>query len=530
MSVLEYFPPAASLPRFIVKGAYGDDADDLGRIQVAIDSANALTNGAAVILPNTGHSWRLSGPIILKDNVQLIGYGKPTIKLLNGTNCSVVEGLNFQSLTGTASGTGGINNWSVSNLILDGNSSNNTSPGSNAGHGLAVVGRDFLVDNVSIQNCYRTGLWTEYASSGAKGTGPYNGHIRTVLIKNTGEMGWYNDVSDLHFSDMNVFAAALNTDNTYSAVKLDTRGNVRGSGLNIWSNGVSAASLPKYALEVIADTTDLTGVVLENGRTANLRVTGNDVKILSCLMENNGTGATAFAQIIGSSGTFILRANPALGSHSVVGVQLGESGTTAAGNYLILNLVDTENGLVDWTYSAGNNFAEIVGHLDAGTTFINTPDNSDIVRHTPKGSVKSSPGYFHLGVGVTSPVHKLDVVGAKAGGAIFGEIQNIQGAAGANAGLILGTSVTAGNENVGAQVVAERTDASVAGDTDIVLYSSNGSTQTERFRAKPDGTTTVQATPAAGDSSLKIATTAFVQGELASQNAYERIRRITMTP
>jgi hypothetical protein len=391
--------------------------------------------GAKVIIPNIGYAYIISNKITLLSSVRIIGIGNPVLQLANGANTTVIEGQNYQSLTGTDSAFSGISNFGVSGLTVDGNSANNNAPAAKSGHGIAFVGRDFLIDTVKIQNTYRRGLASEYAAGGTFGASPYNGHIRALTINGTGEEGWKNDVSDLHAEDINVRATSLNSNAAVDAIALGPYGGIRGNNINVWSTGTGAASLPRYAISVAADGTTINGAHLEMGATANLFNSGNNVNIFGLNSYNLGSSAARSIIWTGGSGFLVGHVYPgASGGTAFTALQLGSATATTSANQNDINLhvYNAQAGLVDWTNSGGGNTVRIAHNLAAGGV---------------------------MSIGTQKATDRFDAVGTGAGGDTrYGGsgVSSVQYGAGANASaqnaVAIGTNAIAssGCEAVGA--------------------------------------------------------------------------------
>lgn len=228
-------------------------------------------NGGRVVVPNLGSSYAVTGKIILKGNITLEGDGMPTLRLANGVNETIIEGVDFLSLSGTNSGAGA-HGWALRNLILDGNRANNVAPAANQGHCVAVFGRDFTIETVEAYGAARRGVHIEYGNTDV-GISPYNGAVFDLLVDTTGEDGFYNAVSDLHANSINVRTPSQNSDNTFDAINLVRA--IHATNINVWMGG-SSGIFHRYSLNIglNAGGSTIASCHLETAKTAQILLQG----------------------------------------------------------------------------------------------------------------------------------------------------------------------------------------------------------------------------------------------------------------
>jgi hypothetical protein len=342
------------------------NGDSLSRIQAAIDSA-ATTGGGSVSLFNAGYPFVVSGPVILKSNICLEMNGA-TIKLQNGANTSVIQSDNFLSLSGTNSGAG-ISNFSIRNGVIDGNKANNSSPPSNEGHGVAIFGRDFYIDSLEITNSSRRGLHTEYGD-GSVGVSPFNGRVNNLLVNTSGEEGWYNAVSDVQSSNINIRSAGVSANNTYDAIYVTSTASIRCSNVNIWTGG-GTEQRHRYGVNLQSGKNTLFGVHIETSATAGMLLAGES-NTVSGVHIYNTVGSRSV--IITANRNFLqIHTTPGSFNTDVVGVQVGASGLTVSRSVINIMTRDHFAGVVDMTYTAGSNEIRINGEQASGTLIIGSP-------------------------------------------------------------------------------------------------------------------------------------------------------------
>lgn len=198
-------------PVFIDALEYAPDPtgvnDSTTALQNAINAAaGGITNGtntvgAAVIIP--GGTYLVSG-LILYSFVHLIGHGPEAtiIKLKNGANADVVQGYNAPALIGT-NNTGGIVNWGVYNLTIDGNKSNQ----SGTSYGLRQYGYGFRMENVRIRNCYTDPFYSDWNGGGtAPGFDQMESYITNCKFHDSNGIGVnFHGPHDSVFTDVHSF-------------------------------------------------------------------------------------------------------------------------------------------------------------------------------------------------------------------------------------------------------------------------------------------------------------------------------------
>jgi hypothetical protein len=380
---------ARGIPAAVARQLGGDDdnsysikvsatgTNDTPRIQAAINAA-ARRGGGEVVLPNTGTVYKLGSKLVMKSNVYLRGVGSPTLMLKDNVNQTVIEGENFLTITGTNSAATvakSLRNFGIIDLIIDGNRTKNTSAPVNEGHGIAVYGSNFVIEEITIKNTRRRGLHTEYANT-QYGVSPFNGNVSHITTDTTGEEAWWNKVSDTHSSGINVRSAGVNANNTYDGISLQLSGGIRGTNINIWTGGGNP-NRPRYGLHLDgALATTITGMHIETASTANLRIFADNC-ILKGIVSYNIPGE-ASAIVAGYNNILEINSTPGTGFNDLCkGLILGEAANPAGNNQISMFSNGHEGGVVDFTYSGGNNRVQIVGGQTAGSVLLGTPQTSD---------------------------------------------------------------------------------------------------------------------------------------------------------
>lgn len=142
-------------------GAAGNgSADDTGSIQDAVDAA--AKRGGIVFFPPGTYRVRTVG---LKTGVHVRGSGidATVLRLDDSADGPVFESEGFGNLTGTDS-AGGITAFSIRDLTIDGNKTENKS-----GSGLRIYGFGYELTEIVVHNCKDHGIYSEWGSTGSIG-------------------------------------------------------------------------------------------------------------------------------------------------------------------------------------------------------------------------------------------------------------------------------------------------------------------------------------------------------------------------
>ncbi len=134
-------------------GAVGDGVhDDTAAIQSAINAAaGGVTNGTNTVggeIFFPGGTYLNTG-LILYSYIHLRGAGITTtnIRLKNGSNTDVIQGYNAPALIGGSS-SGGIANWSIQDLSIDANKTNQ----SGTSYAIRFYGLGFILQNLRVHH------------------------------------------------------------------------------------------------------------------------------------------------------------------------------------------------------------------------------------------------------------------------------------------------------------------------------------------------------------------------------------------
>ncbi len=327
----------------------------------------AISNagGGKVVLPRLPVPYEITAPIVLRSGVEL-DLGGSTIFLGASSNCNVLEGALYQTLTGTNSGSG-ISDFAVGNGVVDANRSQN----SLTGHGLCFYGRNFFLRDLFIKNTGRRGLHSEYGNT-TVGVSPFNGRIQNLTFDTCGEEGWLNEVSDCQGDNVNFASCSQNADNTFDAMVM-----AKGSRISkgaIWRKGVHT-NRHRYGVRLTGGST-VTMVNVETSATAAWRIE-NQVNQVSDTYSYNNMGV-ANIEIAGNNNRFSGRVGTSgIGEMNAATVAL--IGFCASNDINILTSGLGANALLLSGYTGGgNNTIRLRGSMDASGGLISgTPLSAD---------------------------------------------------------------------------------------------------------------------------------------------------------
>ena len=326
-------------------GAKGDGiVDDTSIIQAAIDSVSAA-GGGVVFLPEG--TYLVTG-LTLKSKVSLVGQGRyvTTIKLKNSSNQDVIKTLNVDSLWNTGSKLGEYG-WSIKNLQIDGNRTNNTS-----GSGLKLYGFSFNLIDLLIKNCSESGIESMWGN-GSPSTPDMlmESYIERVTCLENGQHGVYwAGPHDSHFNTLISVQNSQSSPNVYHGVFVDSGANYAGSStftyLHVW--GVYHAQ----------------GIRLKSAsHISNSHVEGADINVYF------GANDCTF------NGGMIYGVGAAADGVGDIGIQLDG----VAGCHINTRIMNCDGGLLKWSGTCEYNNLKVSGFNSSGVVTVGTPaTNNDI--------------------------------------------------------------------------------------------------------------------------------------------------------
>jgi Pectate lyase superfamily protein len=191
-------------------GAIGDGInDDTIPITNAINYVNGLGGGSVRFPAGT----YITSTQLLYSKIHLIGAGieATTIKLKSATNADLLQGsangygatmVNVGASNGTGS-TGGVYNWSVQDMTLDGNKAGQSSGTS---YCMRFYGFGYIIHNIRIKNGRSGGVLSDWNGGGTAGADSMESQWTNVKIHDCGSIGLdFGGPHDSQFSNVLIF-------------------------------------------------------------------------------------------------------------------------------------------------------------------------------------------------------------------------------------------------------------------------------------------------------------------------------------
>lgn len=480
------------------------------------DASVTLTNGSNVVGDVAAIALDAGKPISATGfaansfvGVVTVGVG---FTVVNGSNAAV----NFSGSTGSAYtinvGYGvGVqtvpNNWTLSDLTIDGNSGANS-------HGYGYRGYSYAFNwrNVRFQNCRQNAFYSEWGSGGL--TAPADNmeaHLTNIFWHRCGTGGNASTLSNIpgdadgvcwngpHDSQWTNVVGAVNG-NSGGSVGNNVSVTGQGYGLNInnahfWGGNSQAALYNEVTIYV-------NGAQLEGSQVAQWIVGA---------VGTSGVGIKCFAP----------------GTGSTVGVQIGNSvrGNITGTKIQAIVASHTAGALAFYSGSSsagGNNF-DILAEQTSGTLVAGTYPATDEIHVIPTAGVGLTPVVQIPAVAATSAIQAFTANGSFTIPPLARvlKVQIVSGGAGGGSGATTasGTAVSGGAGGAGGQFVELELDAQAiitAGDTALtVTIGTGGAGGTAISANSTNGNRGTNGT----DTTIVGATTATVYARASSANA-----------
>lgn len=348
------------------------DADPTGSSDSTVAVANAMSaansaGGGTAFFP----AGTFSCTITLCNKVHILGAGTEAtiIKLPNGANADLVSAntgsIDLSASFGSGS-AGGIHDWSIQDLTLDGNKSNQSSGTS---YCLRAYAYSYLLQNLYITNGYTGGALLDW-NGGDINTGP---EVESVLSNvkiydNNGAGLQFGGPHDTMFSKMHIMRNGTHgihvAQNAAGVQFTSCHSWGPGSGGNPWLIDAGFGIYTSCVAE--GATSGGTQVVLKNG--------------------NNQWSGLIFGA----------------GAVDVYGLQLGTSGgggVAATGSLINVAIQDCNNGHLNFANDGGGNTirARIYSATSGATAIAGTPNAStyhdiEVTGITPDGTLAKGGG------------------------------------------------------------------------------------------------------------------------------------------
>lgn len=230
-------------------------------IQAAIDAANTVGGGTVLIGPGT-----FDVQLTIYDNIHLVGAGiaATSLRLPDAANGAIIKSDGFDLLTGTNT-QGGMYQWSVCDMTLDGNKANNLT----AGYGLQVYGADFRLNRLVIEDCRTNGIYSEFCDAGSP-TGSASAYVNQVKVKSSGVEGvnWLGP----HDSNFNML---MTSNNVGSGAYFHTHA----FGCQI-VNSHSWANTQDYAYRLASSGLEIMGTQAEGAALAQILIEASNCSVI----------------------------------------------------------------------------------------------------------------------------------------------------------------------------------------------------------------------------------------------------------
>ena len=365
-------------------GAIGNgSADDTSAIQAAVNALNAL-GGGRLYLPRGVY---LSGKITVYSNIWVCGDGRSntTIKLKNGANTDLIYSDGADALWGTNS-AGGIQNFGLFDLTLDGNRANNLT----AGSCLALYGEEFYFQNLTVTNARDYGIRTEWW----RGDSLFGmeSHYINVRIDRTGMDGWLNNgPHDSVTINLIVIDGSLNTDKTYNGLTVGPNMTGRWIGCHVWNRAASNRHQWALKLEPGGSGNEFASCHFEGAWQGNVGIfCSKNLFDSTCRFYSAWNGVNVY---LGGTATFnVIKGqldSPGIGRPDSAGIVLGSGGSDwIAQNVIDVSALDQKAGAV-WFALAGEGNTITARGYSGGFPSQRTPLPTDLVDIRIRGTTPS---------------------------------------------------------------------------------------------------------------------------------------------
>jgi len=322
-------------------GATGDAAtDDTTAIQAAIDAVNAA-GGGVVFFPRGTY---ISALLTLYSKVHLLGagIGTTTIKLKNSTNTALIQGDAFVALS-AGDTTGGISDWSIQAMTLDGNKANNGT----TGYGIRVYGFRYVLRDLDIKDFFTNGIYSQWASASSENMEARVDNVRvhatTSAADGSGANVYWIGPHDSIFTGCLFF---------YGNGKGFEAGHVDKAAGLVFNNCHAYGNDQTYGYYIVGDGASFSNCISEGAATAQVWLGSNN-----CRWENGYIFAASAGAPVGvevATGVSGYRISGAIVNCTSNAVKL--TGTDGGNGYININAYQTSGAALGGTPAANTGY------------------------------------------------------------------------------------------------------------------------------------------------------------------------------
>jgi hypothetical protein len=257
--------------------------------------AGTFNIGSPIVIPNATPGATGSG-------AALVGRGSnaTNLKLLPSANCDVIQTLNFHTLHGTNSSTGGLDAWSCRHLTIDGNKANNAT----GGYGICSYAIAPQIEDVFVHDVNGIGMYWEGPATDPGWSGRTH-HIHNIRVWHCNLDGFVLAAADSWVEAFTIFqCGTIWGDPTVTQMRI-LNGIAKLNLGHLWA-GDTQYNLVVQGAETHANLMEVEGApsATANGNIgASIQVNSNGFVLTNSYLDgNNLNSPAAFAFQFGPSG------------------------------------------------------------------------------------------------------------------------------------------------------------------------------------------------------------------------------------
>lgn len=331
-------------------GAVGDGTtDDAAAINAALSAANTA-GGGIVALP--AGTYIIGASLTIYSKVKLIGAGieATIIKLKNASNVDMLVSSGFAGLTG-GNTTGGIYNFSIEDMTIDGNKTNQTA----ASSGIKIYGYGYIIRNLRVRNCFIDGIYSEWSDNSASpGYDAMESQWTNVKVHDCINRGInFHGPHDSQLTNIITYLC-------HRPFHIEPGGSAAGCQVTNLHSWLCTAG-GDYAVVLGNGFGCVTNLLAEGGITAEVLILSGNIV---------GYGWQLFA-------------TP---TNSVVGIVFGDATHGVAGLQISASIFECQGGSVTFTNELGSSMIEVMCYISAGWYVNGTPAATTKFKQMQAGS------------------------------------------------------------------------------------------------------------------------------------------------